>query len=259
MSLVRKGGVHLRPINITVSTNQFRYDVFTAASSPSDKVLVTVTINTGIRLYGGAFSFLGSLNISSFAAGSVIKVVNNGLCRGAGGAGGDNPPAANGGNGAPGGDAIRINGSGFRVLIDNTNGNVFGGAGGGGGGAGHDNISGPDQRGGGGGGGVGDNIGTTVGGAAGGTTGSGGFAGSIGSTSTAGGGGTATAPAGNGGYGGVDWALTGGIGDDEDPGWGGLSGGAPGVGGYAVRLAGGASAPTWLGGFNPGQVKGAIG
>jgi len=86
-------------------------------------VLVTVTVNSGITVYGS--SSATAFTIGSFPAGSLINVYNNGIIAGGGGYGG-----GSGGAGGPGGAGLSIS---TRTNIYN-NGAIIGGGGGGGGG-----------------------------------------------------------------------------------------------------------------------------
>jgi hypothetical protein len=87
-------------------------------------VLVTVTVNSGITVYGIS-SGTTAFSIGSFPAGSLINVYNNGIIAGAGGYAG-----SSGGAGGPGGAGLSIS---TRTNIYN-NGAIIGGGGGGGGG-----------------------------------------------------------------------------------------------------------------------------
>ena len=123
-------------------------NVNAAALFPSTRAGVTyqITINSGVWVYSTSTG-TPALDLSSFAAGAVISVINNGNIAGMGGAGGnggqDSQSAgfsySDGDAGSAGGDAIKLGTN--DVSVDNTNGNVFGGGGGGGGGGGASNVT----------------------------------------------------------------------------------------------------------------------
>ena len=102
------------------------YDIFAQASSPTDSVDVTVTINAGVKI--------SQLRALGFAAGSRIFLVNNGFIYGAGGVGGTGGSIFNTGSygagaaGTSGTDALQSN---CRLIITNISGQINGGGGGG--------------------------------------------------------------------------------------------------------------------------------
>ena len=73
---------------ITLSTDQYNYNLWLAAGSPPEPITVDLIINSGVRI-GSIDSTLASLVIGSFAVGSIINVTNVGVIMGAGGKGGD--------------------------------------------------------------------------------------------------------------------------------------------------------------------------
>lgn len=243
-----------RTIYLTISGNTSNYNIRTSAGSPSDISDVTLTINSGVTVYSTS-TVSPSLNTGTgWASGSVIRIINNGNiygCGGDGGGGGDFDQR-DGVNGDNGGEAININ---LDVIIDNTNGFIFGGGGGGGGGA-------TDARGGlgyapggGGGGGQGRNGGN------GGSGGSGGGVpaedGTSGDTTSAGSGGAGGEDGfylevGGSGGGGGGWGSSANDGEDTPN----YSGGSGGSGGKAIDLNG--YTVTWLGGNTAARVKGAV-
>lgn len=79
--------------HLVISSNTATYNVFTSAGSPSVRSTVSVTVNSGITV--------GSLDTGTWPAGSVVKLINNGLLSGT---------AA---------DAVIL---GRNLTIDNTNG-----------------------------------------------------------------------------------------------------------------------------------------
>lgn len=254
MHLLGKRGTPTIPV--TISSNQSNYNLFTAAGSPAYKCNVVLTINTGIVVQGTGSN--PAIATTGFAAGSTIKIINNGTIAGKGGDGGGGAfnispvdDVFGGSAGANGGDAIDIT---LSTTIDNTNGYIFGGGGGGGGSGGTLDGSGHIKFGGGGGGG-----GQGYNNAAGGTGGAGT---ALGGTGTDGGAGSSSGPGTGGNLGGPvhpkaggDGGAWGSGGADGDPVQ--TSGGTAGAGGYAVRTH--SNSITWLGGNNGTQVKGSVG
>jgi hypothetical protein len=126
-----------RPPSIVIAVNSNRFDMFTAAGSPTTPTVATFIINSGIYVYGGFTGDAngGSLYMSAtFPAGSQISINNNGSIVAAGGAGGAPGVGTGVGHaGTAGGPAISLLND---VTIDNTYGNIFGGGDGGYGGDG---------------------------------------------------------------------------------------------------------------------------
>lgn len=206
------GASNQNPISLTIASNTYNYDVYTAAVaagySPGISP-VTVTVNPGVTVGSTSVPTYAMLVPASFNPVDPVTIINNGVIQGMGGGGGaggvarvtlgDNIP---GFPGSGGGNAVYVN----RPTIITNNGTLAGGGGGGGGGGGA--RGGPIKAavvrgGGGGGGGAGFNGGGsgTGGPAAGGSSNINGNPGSAG-TSPAGGGGGSNAPAGAGGSGG---------------------------------------------------------
>lgn len=155
------GGTCLRTITLN-PTSQANYNIFTAAGSPTDKVVVNLNVNAGTTLYSSNTS-LPALNTGSgWVSGSVLNLNNNGQILGMGGAGGiggaNNYIGTFNTNGLPGGPALVLN---HPITITN-NGSIFSGGGGGGGSTSWDLVN-TLSCGGGGGGGQG--YGTSAGGA----------------------------------------------------------------------------------------------
>jgi hypothetical protein len=124
-------------INLTISANTANYNIRTAAGSPSGVANVTVTINSGIVVYGyeGAIPPPAAIDTGTgWTAGSTIAIINNGNIFG--GSGITQPQ--NNGNSAPGtagnqgGDALKAQ---YAVTVTNSGIIAGGGAGGGSGGA----------------------------------------------------------------------------------------------------------------------------
>ncbi len=251
--IVHRGGSTRRVISLTISANTVDYNVYSAAGSPVEAVDVIVSIDSGVTVYGnsGAAAFFTT---TSFASSSTVRIVNAGYIKGVGGFGGDGGgPAVDGAAGSNGGNAIDTR---VTLLVDNTNGFIFGGGGGGGGGGGA--IGGTFTTGGGGGGGGRGFV--SLGGGSGGAgdfPGANGFNGSDGNSNAAGGAGGVVGPTtgGNGGFGG-DWATAGTDGGAGSGATASSLGGAAGTGGKAIALNG--NAVTWFGGNNSTQVKGAV-
>jgi len=241
-------------IQVTISAGQSAYNLFTGAGSPSYKCNVVLTINAGIVVQGTTASSLPAIRTAGFAAGSTLKIINNGIIAGFGGVGGRGARYISAGNnviatvGSPGGNALDVQ---LPLTVDNTNGYIFGGGGGGGGSGGDLDVYGDVRYGGGsGGGGCGYNN------AAGGTSSAGylstGSAGGAGSSSAGGARGTNADLPGKYGGAGRMWGLAGETGTTV----GASSGKAGGAAGAAIALNG--YTITWSGGNNSTQVKGSV-
>ena len=236
------------PILLTVSGSEIDYNIYSEAGSPAGIVNVILTVTSDGVISSGA-DIDAALNTGSgWAAGSTIKIINEGRIQGKGGNGGGGVTTWHGTAGGAGGDAISLS---YNVTIDNTAiGEIFGGGGGGGGGGAGKTSSGKtcnwSGTSGDGGGGRGNN---------GGTAGATGVGGTNGSESAAGAGGTGSYPGGNGGAGGNAGAAgsSGANGYANCPTAG--NGGAGGAAGKAIDLNG--NTVTWIAGNNSTQVKGA--
>lgn len=212
------GSANRVAVNLTITGNTFNYDVF-ANRGPSyvpGISDVTVTVNPGVTVGSTSVPAYAMLVPSGFSPGDTVRIVNNGVIQGMGGAGGlggGNTPAGlpggvlAGSPGAGGGNAVFVN----RPTVITNNGVIAGGGGGGGGGGATENGAGPKsttrRAGSGGGGGAGFN-----GGAGGGggpsppaVSPGPGFAGNPGTSSAGGAGGprVSLAPVNPGGYGGA--------------------------------------------------------
>lgn len=215
-----------RAINITISTNQNKYNLFTAAGSPAGVVIANLTINSGVTVYSDTTA-TAALTVSGFAAGSTINVINNGTIAGMGGAGGSLTTSGVGNPGLNGGHAIATT---IALNITN-NGTIAGGGGGGGSGASY--YSGYGDGGGG---------GQSFSASSGGTGGASGGNGANGS-STSGGNGSNAGGA-TGGSGAAN-GVAGGNGGNSNYGGGGGGGGGYGAAG---GTGGKATIPNQLGG-----------
>lgn len=271
-----------------ISSNTSNVNAAALFGTTQAGVTYQLTIDSGVWVYSTSTG-TPALDLSSFAAGAIIQVINNGTIAGMGGAGGnggDDSDDGNGlpytqsagGNGSAGGDAIKLGTN--DVSVDNTNGNIFGGGGGGAGGGGALSLSNDKTpvffSGGGGGGGGGRSFQNSSGGtgkapAQGNNethisgTGANGSAGTSSGGGSNGAGGFASpyATGGGGGLGG-DWGSAGGNGSAGNPSagspglayWESTAGGSGGAAGKAVALNG--KSITWLGGNNGTQVKGAV-
>jgi hypothetical protein len=237
-----------------ITSDVANYDLFAACGSPAGVVNVVLTINSGVVVYSNSTALAALYQSAPFAAGSTVKVINNGTICGAGGNGGagQNGPFAEPG-GTPGfsgfdaGDAIALQND---WTIDNTNGFIFGGGGGGCGGysALSSGNGDPGAGGGGGQGRVGGNGGP--GGAPGSGNSTGGVQGAAGNFSSPGAGGPSNQYGGVGGDGGA-WGTKGATtfaGTYTPP--------TPGKAGNAIRRNG--HVPTFLGGNDSTHVKGKI-
>jgi hypothetical protein len=160
---------------VTVAANVNNLSLYSLAGSPITAITLKVTVNPGVTITNGIFPVSPAIDISSFAAGSYIQLINYGTVYGAGGAGGfgaatgvteeagnvdgpgfggDNPnnPAGgsggggNGNNGGGGSAAIRIN-TNSTLRIEN-HGTIVGGGGGAGGDGGNNSGGGSGGNGG---------------------------------------------------------------------------------------------------------------
>jgi hypothetical protein len=249
MHLMASGGF---PVYVVaISADAANQNLKTLAGSPAGVCQIIATINAGVQVYS-TNTATPALRTGGLAAGSKVKIINNGYiygCGGAGGAGGDGGSKTAGAAGGAGGDALQLDDN---TDVDNAGGYIFGGAGGGGGGGYAPGHLGVDFGGGGGGGGMGRNGGAAGAGGVG--LGGAGSNGTAGTTSAPGSGGDSgrhePPPDGWGGIGG-DWGSSGYAG-----GAAGSAGGAAGVAGKAANLNG--KAITWLAGNNSSQIKGAV-
>ena len=166
------GSANRATVNLTIAANAYNYDVFanrgpTYVPGSSD---ITVTVNPGVTVGSTSVPAYAMLVPSAFSPGDTVRIVNNGVIQGMGGAGGlggivDNVVGTRPGNpGSGGGNAIFVN----RPTVITNNGTVAGGGGGGGGGGASSYQANPKVAfytgGGGGGGGAGFNGGTAGGG-----------------------------------------------------------------------------------------------
>ena len=255
---IKSGGVwrefFTSAINVTVSTNQTNFNLYTAAVAAgydgTSAVTIICTINSGIVINASgtgtpAFTF------GSIPGTCTVEIINLGTIEGAGGAGGKGgDPTTPGGTGpaTPGNNAGNAMNITCPTTITNGSGYIWGGGGGGGGGAELDITVGKINRtagGGGGGGGAGNAVGAGGAGVDGGASGSAG-------TNSAGG---------AGGAGGTDGAYSAGAGGaGGNPGVDGNTGGGPGAAGgaagKAINLNG--NSVTWVSGSTDPNVKGVV-
>lgn len=152
------GGTRRIEVTVTISSNQTNY-VFNTAKVPgyvAGIMDVTFVINSGVILSASSTgAYAGNVD-TSWAAGDTVRIINNGVIVGCGGAGGRGSDVSAGSSGAPGGPAFIAQ----RSITFTNNGTIAGGGGGGGGGQGYTGIfsdgesgSTPTAQGGGGGGG----------------------------------------------------------------------------------------------------------
>lgn len=249
----------LRNVNLIIASNTTNYNLYTAASSPTDKVLVSLTINSGIVVGSGSTDSPSFTTGSGWVSGSKINIVNNGTIAGKGGNGGhsdtwtDSPGA--GSPGGYGGNAVNLL---YPITLTNT-GLIGGGGGGGGGGTGGASYPNYCWSGGGGGGGAGS------------TASIGGSAQACGSGKNAGPGQPGTLLVGGNGAPQASWGseVAGAGGKGGDLGMAGTNAGT-GSGGNKPRNTGGlggaagkaivtnGNAITWISGNEPAKVKGLV-
>lgn len=115
----------------TIASNYGNYNLNSVMSSAGwdgvKPVLVNLTINSGVTVYGVGYGGTPAFTIGSLPTYSTVSVTNNGIIAGYGGYG-----AATAGAGGPGGVGMSI--SYATTLINSSTGAIFGGGGGGGGG-----------------------------------------------------------------------------------------------------------------------------
>ncbi len=240
-------------------SNEVNVRLFERLGSPAGAVTINVTVPAGVTI-SSQTPATAALDLTGFASGSTINLINNGLIHGAGGDGGNgggiwdqgaglgNGDYQNAGDGLAGGIAVLGPGSGITCNIYNANGRIWGGGGGGGGGGILLGGAGIANGGGGAGGAGGGRLGR------GSRSGSGSFAtdGSNGSTGRNGVGGTGGIGAtsggtgGNGGNGGT-FGVAGDPGTSTAPGAAGAAGKAVEFNGGSASVISGAGAPNILG------------
>jgi hypothetical protein len=264
LKMMRGGG---RLILITSSANSLNVNLRTLTTSHPNyaaniRLTVIWTINANVYVGSTTDDVGGTSTGTGWATGDTIHIINNGYLVGNGGGGGfggltnnfPGYPGMFGGNGDPGRAAINLF---WPVVIDNTNGYIFGGSGGSAGGS--SAISQNElyrAPGGGGAGGRGYPGGS--GGSAGGLGAGNGGNGNTNGIAAGGGGGSDGGIVIGGDGGGFPSAAQGWASSGANGGWGsnGVQTGSPGGPGRAVKLNG--YAVTWLGGNNATQIKGAI-
>jgi hypothetical protein len=119
---------------IYISANTNNLDLYSYIGSPSSSIRLLAIINPGVVVSSNSTAY-PSITINSFPANSQVKLVNWGVIKGAGGAGGKG--ADNGGsatNAGAGGTAIYNGTAGYIGLVIENRGAIYGGGGGGGGG-----------------------------------------------------------------------------------------------------------------------------
>lgn len=148
------GSANRVAVNLTISGNTNSYDVYanrgpSYVAGTSD---VTVTINPGVTVGSTSVPAYAMLVPSAFNPGDTVRIVNNGLIQGCGGAAGNggavsitpSPQVANpGGAGSGGGSALYVN----RPTVVTNNGTIASGGGGGGGGGAIRYVAGKNQAG----------------------------------------------------------------------------------------------------------------
>jgi hypothetical protein len=254
--------------DITIAGGNTDVDAFALAGSPVAPATFTFTVDTG-AIIGASSPGSPALDITGFAAGSVISIINRGYILGRGGRGGRGASAGDvasanfyndGTAGTNGGTALRLPATACTINITNANGFIWGGGGGGGGGGATHAGDGSNVgvSGGGGGGGNGGGI-PGDGGSIVSANGSPGTAGGIGRLGAAGTGGAGADTGGTG------VGAAGGAGGDY--GANGVAGvtaagetytGAPGAAGTAGKAIdyNGGSTPTYISGSGSPNIKG---
>ena len=115
----------------TIASNYANYNLNSVMSSAGwdgvKPVLVNITINAGVTVYGVGYGGTPAFTIGSLPTYSAVTVTNNGIIAGYGGYG-----AASASAGGPGGVGMSISHS--TTLVNSSTGAIFGGGGGGGGG-----------------------------------------------------------------------------------------------------------------------------
>ena len=143
-------------IQLEISIDTDRYNIFTAAGSPADPVDVVLTINTGTNLYSSLYTDAALDTGTGWDPASTITIINKGNIWGMGGRGDGGATVYHatgcsiGVAGHVGGDSIELQ---HPVTINNTSGWLMPGGGGGGGGGSQHWASGTFSAGGGAGGG----------------------------------------------------------------------------------------------------------
>jgi hypothetical protein len=157
--------------SVTIVGSLVDTNVWQLLGSPAAVGTYNITIAAGVTCTSTSTS-TPALDFTGFSSGSTVNLINLGYILGHGGEGGSGasaavtlssgnsaPYATGGGDGEPGGPAIKGPGSGVTFNITNANGFIWGGGGGGGGGGASGNAAGSSGSGGGGGGGAGGGIG----------------------------------------------------------------------------------------------------
>jgi hypothetical protein len=258
----------------TINSSLTDTNVWQYLGSPSAVGVYNITIAAGV-VCTSTSNLTPALDFTGFSSGSTVNLINNGYVLGHGGDGGegassavcvsggiDIPYALGGGDGQPGGPAIKGPGSGVTFNLTNANGFIWGGGGGGGGGGATGHGANSTGNGGGGGGGAGGGRGGQKGranafaadtSATRGDDAGSGPAGAFGaggaSSDSAGGAGGAGGPGGTWGAAGTDGvAVSTAIGTGPaPPGNSGVAGKAIAVNGGTVNFVSGAGAPHVMG------------
>lgn len=260
-------------VGLTLANNEASVQIFARAGSPVGATTLNLTINAGVTISSES-TITPALDLSGFAVGSVINLVNRGVVHGRGGDGGDGGTGGalfrhiyKGKNGRAGGTAILGPGASRTLNITNVSGRIWGGGGGGGGGGGtFSDGAANGVNGGGGGGGSGNGAGgdgssltqndSTL------TIPVGSDGGYAGCTSTgvngAGGAGGQTGPSATAGAGGAggDWGTAGTAGASPTTYTRQSAGGSAGAAGKAIDINGGTA--TFVSGSGAPNVIGAV-
>lgn len=264
-----QGGATGGTFNIASGANEADVRIFERVGSPGGAVTVNLTISAGTTL-SGSCAETPALDLTGFAPGSTINLINHGFILGKGGNGGDGAGLLDQGAGLSGafvrggdagqggGNAILGPGAGVTFNLYNADGFTWGGGGGGGGGAVSGPAAGNTSNGGGGGGGAGGGDigrGSKANNVAYGNDGSRGSTGPNGIPGIGGAGATSGGQGANGGNGG-DWGTAGSAGGAATSFVNQLPAGVAGPAGKAIELNGGAV--TIVTGAGAPHVKGAV-
>ena len=116
------------PINLTIASNIYNYNIWMAAGSPMSACAVTLTINSGVLVSSSSTSTY-AMQTGGFPSGSTIHIINQGYISGLGGGGGAGGGAYGSGStansalpGEPGGPALWLEDS---VTITNSAGFIY--------------------------------------------------------------------------------------------------------------------------------------
>ncbi len=133
--MVKQSGFFFNKVISVDTGNYYLYsDAVSAGWDQATPLIATVTINSGIVVYGsgGASESVGgtAFIVAALPGGSAVSIINNGTIVGGGGGGGSYVNSSDGTNGASGGTGLSL----AAATTITNNGTIAGGGGGGGGG-----------------------------------------------------------------------------------------------------------------------------